>query len=139
MRKAHYALSFCCWFIIPFCHASESVINTEDRPEGKIYLHQPAPAVHGADLRTLKKEEQQLLRLENKLHKLVNANAHHAGLFNDPVNKWFWLWIISWGAGIAITLLSGGTITAGVLGIVWLTSFIVGSIGLIVWLVKKFG
>jgi hypothetical protein len=55
------------------------------------------------------------------------------------VDKWFWIWAIAWGAGILITVISGASIASGFLGIFWLSLFIIGSVALVIWLIKKFG
>lgn len=84
--------------------------------------------------------------VKKKTVKLVKKVAAIGGL-GDPVDKWFWFWIIGWGAGILLTALfpiiffSGGL--SGV-SIGWLfillgsLAWIFGTVSLVVWLIKKF-
>ncbi|MFZ1679264.1 MAG: hypothetical protein WAT91_18415 [Saprospiraceae bacterium] len=97
-----------------------------------------------SEIKELKKNEKRLNRFENVLkhiNKISKSGSakHSGGLFSDPVNRWFWLWIITWGAGILLLVVSAGALTSAAIGILWLLAFAVGSVALILWLVKKFG
>ena len=125
-------------------YASEPYINTEDHPEGAVTIEEfiiDQPASHH-ELRNLQQEEKRFQKLENKFKKIFAArqSKHHSiNGFSDPTDKWFWIWTIGWGAGILITIFSGASIASGFLGILWFSFFIIGSIALIIWLIKKFG
>jgi hypothetical protein len=80
-----------------------------------------------------------------KVTKLAKKVAALGGL-GHPVDKWFWFWIIGWGAGILLTVLiptlvlSGGISGASIgwlfllLGIL---AWLFGTVAFVVWLVKK--
>jgi hypothetical protein len=124
--------------------AAEAIINTEDHPEGKVSLQdyiadKPASP---EELRNLQQEEKRNLRFESKFKKLYASHrSKHHGInsIHDPVDKWFWIWTIGWGLGILITIISGASIASGVIGIIWFSFFILGSVALVIWLIKKFG
>jgi len=124
--------------------ANTACINTEDHPDGIVSMADyvaDQPVSHH-QLRILKKEEKQYTSFERKFSKLYSRHAsRHHGISNihDPVDKWFWIWAIGWGAGILITVISGASIASGFLGILWLSLFIIGSVALVIWLIKKFG
>ncbi|MGB3080269.1 MAG: hypothetical protein WBB31_14380 [Saprospiraceae bacterium] len=97
-----------------------------------------------SEIKELKQNEKHLNRFEKVMQHLSKISKsksakHSGGLFSDPVNRWFWLWIITWGAGILLLVVSAGALTSAAIGILWLLAFAVGSIALILWLVKKFG
>jgi hypothetical protein len=124
--------------------ASETYINTEDHPDGAITQEQFILDQHSSrqELRNLQKEENRYQKLENKFKKIYaskQSRHHPINGFSDPVDKWFWIWAIGWGVGILITIISGASIASGFLGILWFSLFIIGSIALIIWLIKKFG
>ena len=129
--------------ILP-CYASKIYINTEDHPEGTVTMEEfiiDQPASH-QELRKLQREEKRYIQLENKFKKSYtskHSRNHSPGVFSDPVDKWFWIWVMGWGAGILITIISSASIASGFLGILWFSLFIIGSISLIIWLIKKFG
>ena len=123
--------------------ANTPCINTEDHPEGLTTMHEYIldHQTTRHEWRDLQKEEKRYQKFESRLQKLFakNAEQHSIGNIHDPVDKWFWVWTIGWGAGILITILSGASIASGFLGILWLSLFIIGSVALVVWLIKKFG
>jgi len=76
--------------------------------------------------------------VKKKAVKLVKKVAEIGGL-GDPVDKWFWFWIIGWGAGILLTAILPQFASLG-----WLFQLIgslagvFGTVSLVVWLIKKF-
>jgi hypothetical protein len=80
-----------------------------------------------------------------KVTKLAKKVAALGGL-GHPVDKWFWFWIIGWGAGILLTaliptlVLSGG-ISGASIGWLFLLlgslAWLFGTVAFVVWLVKK--
>lgn len=135
---------FLLFFILPqLSKAHAACINTEDHPDGLKTMHEYIQdhQVTQPELRVLQKEEKRFQKLESRLQKLFAKKAEHRSLGNihDPVDKWFWIWAIGWGAGILITIISGASIASGFLGILWLSLFIIGSVALVIWLIKKFG
>ncbi len=120
--------------------------NTEDFVAGKLtmveYVHSTPLSKH--ELKKQKKEERILHRAESlmfRLEKVIHAKMQKKSIngISDPVDRWFWIWGISWGAGILITLFAGGAVAATGIGIIWLLAFSVGAFALILWLIKKFG
>ena len=87
--------------------------------------------------RALKKQakmEKRMAKFQEKLQKKMNKKAVD---FNDPVDKWFWFWIFSWGAAILISLLAVGLVSP----FIWVIAsllWLFGTVSLIVWLVNKF-
>ncbi len=122
------------------------VINTEDHPSALIEMSEMMPdhQLTHKELRKLNQDESKLVRIENHLShlqkKLTERNARHTlGGISDPVDKWFWIWVISWGLGILLTIIFAGAMAGAALGIIWLLAFGLGSVALVLWLVKKFG
>ena len=135
--------------------ANVNVINLEDHKEGIISLDD-ATATHTALTKQQKKEAKQLARkqkrTERKMEKLQKFMTSEKGQkmlggLDDPVDKWFWYWLIAWGAslllsiifwaaaGSGIGLFSGGWVIIGLLTtLLWIG----GLIALVIWLVKKF-
>jgi hypothetical protein len=84
--------------------------------------------------------------VKKKAVKLVQKVADIGGI-GHPTDKWFWYWIIGWGAGILLTALvpaiafSGG-LSGASLGWLFLLlgslAWVFGTVSLVVWLVKKF-
>ncbi|MEP6647607.1 MAG: hypothetical protein ABJC12_11020 [Saprospiraceae bacterium] len=122
--------------------SASPVINTEDHPVARIEMNELIPdhqATH-AEVRILKKNESRLYRFENIMHRLSTKKSRHSkGLFSDPVNKWFWIWLVTWGFGALVLVVSSGGVASPAIGIIWLLAFAIGSISLIIWLLKKFG
>jgi hypothetical protein len=122
------------------------VNNTEDFVAGKLTMAEYAntTSISNQAFKKQKKEERShhrsarlMVRLENALHAKIDKRSING--ISDPVDRWLWIWGISWGAGILITLFAGGAIAATGIGILWLIAFSVGAVSLILWLVKKFG
>jgi len=144
MKILQIALLILLFKPITSLHATDSFINTEDHPDGVCTMsaYIADRPVTTKELRKLRQEEKHYVQLESKLKKLYNSSSsRHHGINNihDPVDKWFWIWVIGWGLGILITIISGATIASGFLGILWFSFFIIGSIAMIIWLIKKFG
>lgn len=121
-------------------------MNTEDNPAAKIEMSEMIPDHHTStkELKELKKDEKRLVRFEHfftVMNKKSNekTSKHSAGIFSDPVNRWFWLWVITWGLGIFLLVVSSGGIAGVGIGLIWFLAFGLGSVALILWLVKKFG
>jgi hypothetical protein len=119
-------------------------VNTEDHPSGLICMSELVTDrnLSKKELRTLQKEEKKRIRMEHRLEKfqkLLHSRYDQAksGIFSDPVGRWFWIWVISWGFGILLFAISGGAIGTFV-GVLLLTAFVIGSIALVVWLKKQF-
>ena len=70
-------------------------------------------------------------RLEKKVTKLLKKLQKAAIDLDDPVDKWMWFWLLSWGASIVIGILLSG----------WLARllFAAGTIFLIIWLIRRGG
>ncbi len=125
---------------------SASPVNTEDHPSSRIEMCEMIPDHHTSkmELKELKRNEKRLVRFEHFLSVLnkksiAKSTKHSAGIFSDPVNKWFWLWVITWGLGIFLLVVSSGGIAGAGIGLIWFLAFGLGSVALILWLVKKFG
>ena len=143
--KSIFSVFGCLVFFCSFLVASP-IINTEDHPMGQVDMCELIPdhKFMRSEVKERKVNEQRLSRFENLLEKITkrsNAGKSNRALggLSDPVDKWFWIWIIAWGAGIVITVASGGALTGAAIGIIWLAAFGLGSVALVLWLVKKFG
>lgn len=85
--------------------------------------------------------------VKKKVVKFAQKVAKIGGL-GDPVDKWFWFWIIGWGAAILLSIIasvvlvgaafSGGFGIGAVLYIFAYLAGLFGTVSLIVWLIKKF-
>lgn len=133
------------FFFHSFLNANP-ILNTEDHPEGLIVMSALIPdhKPDHAELKNLKQNEQQLVRIEKRIgriNKIYNSGSSNRPLggISDPVDKWFWIWVIGWGLGLVLTLLFAGAITGAAIGIIWFLAFGIGSVALVLWLVKKFG
>jgi hypothetical protein len=122
-----------------------SPVNTEDDPQGVACMEDflPEAGLTKEEIRSLEKEEQKLLRTERRIDKFQKFMVSKRGQklldgMNDPVDRWFWYWVLGWGTGIMLTILAGGAFTTGAIGILWFGLFVGGSISLVVWLVKRF-
>lgn len=124
--------------------ANDVYINTEDHPAGAVTIDEyiADQPITRKEFRILQQEEKRYVQFETKFKKLYSSNrSKHHGIDNihDPVDKWFWIWAIGWGVGILITVISGASIASGFIGILWFSFFIIGSVALVIWLIKKFG
>ena len=135
-------------FLTHVTYATTPVANTEDHVAGIVTMNEMIPdkAPTAQELKILRKEEKKMARMERRmerLEKFMNSKLGQKllGGLSDPVDKWFWFWIIGWGAGIVLSILAAATVTGGGFGALWLLAslaWLAGSIALIVWLVQKF-
>lgn len=135
-------------FLTQVTYATTPVANTEDHVAGIVTMNEMIPdkAPTAQELKILRKEEKKMARMERRmerLEKFMNSKLGQKllGGLSDPVDKWFWFWIIGWGAGIVLSILAAATVTGGGFGALWLLAslaWLAGSIALIVWLVQKF-
>jgi hypothetical protein len=124
---------------------AESCINTEDHPTSLASMTDLVPdlPLNREEIKSLQKEEKILQRFERRMERFQyfthsQKGQKRLGGFSDSVDRWFWFWVIGWGAGILLSILAGGVFTSGVIGILWFTLFVAGSVSLVMWLVKKF-
>jgi hypothetical protein len=98
------------------------------------------------EIKVLRKEEKKQVRMERRVERLekfmgTKLGQKLLGGLSDPVDKFFWYWVIGWGAGIVFSILAGATLLSGGFSILWLLAYLAylaGSVALIIWLVKKF-
>jgi hypothetical protein len=125
------------------------VINLEDHKEGLISLEDAAS--HSALTKSLQKESKQLERKQKRtqkkmarLQKFMSSKKGQKmmGGLDDPVDKFFWYWLICWGGGMLLSaifwalagsgagLFSGGWVLVGLLSyLLWLG----GLVFLVIW------
>jgi len=117
------------------------VINTEDHAPGTVSMTDfvAPPPMTASDMRSLKREERLLLRIEKRLEKIAAKPPARIRGLSDDTDKWFWLWAIGWGLGIVLLIVSGGALSSVFLSILWILGFVGGSAALIVWLIKRHG
>ncbi len=120
--------------------------NSEDFVAGKLTMVEYAntTSLTKQELKKQQKEERLLHRVENlmlRFEKAIHSKMQKKSIsgISDPVDRWLWIWGISWGVGILITLFAGGAVAATGIGILWLLAFSIGAVSLILWLIKKFG
>jgi len=135
--------------------ANSNVINLEDHKEGLISLEDAVS--HSALTKSLQKESKQLERKQKRTEKKMarfqkfmssKKGQKMLGGLDDPVDKFFWYWVIGWGAAIVLSIIAAavtvGSITGGGFGIGYLLFLIgwlaglAGTVALVIWLVKKF-
>lgn len=134
--------------------ANVNVINLEDHAEGTISLDD-AFASDKTFTKQQTKAEKKLAkkqkRAERKMAKLQKFMASKKGQkmlggLDDPVDKWFWYWLIAWGASLLLSIIfwaaasGGGLFTGGwvIIGLLTTLLWIGGLVALVIWLVKKF-
>ncbi len=86
------------------------------------------------------------LRVQRRLLKLQHLLTSEKGMsmmggLDDSVDKFFWFWLIGWGAGFLMILIGSAIVTGGfgILSILGVLFALGGTLSLIAWLVKKFG
>ena len=122
------------------------IVNTEDFTEGIVSMHELSvkATLNKKALKSQGRENRQRLRNEklfDKLQKVMHSKMQKKSLgsIHDSTDKWFWIWSISWGVGILLTIIAGGAVAGTFISILWLVAFVVGAGALIMWLIKKFG
>lgn len=135
--------------------ANVNVINLEDHQEGLISLEDAVShsAVATKQLKAAKKLEKKQKRTAKKMAKFQKFMKSKKvqkmlGGLDDPVDKFFWYWVIGWGAAIILSIIAVAVATGGVFsggfGVAWVLALLgwlaglAGTVFLIVWLVKKF-
>lgn len=134
--------------LVPSLSIASPAINTEDNPAGLVTMHEMVAdkVLTAQELKTLKKEEKKQMRMERRMERVekfmqTKMGQKLLGGLSDPVDKFFWFWIIGWGAGIVLTVIASAALLSGGFSILWLLAYLAwlaGSISLIIWLVKKF-
>jgi hypothetical protein len=149
-------LQFMNRWLIPFLHflittfaydlSATIPVNTEDIVAGEICMYEMVydKVLTKGEMKILRKEERKLLRTEKRMERFQRLLQspkiqQRIGGLNDPVDRWFWFWIGGWGIGLLLTILTGGMLASGGIGILWFLFFVAGSVSLVVWLLKKFG
>ncbi|NNE28984.1 MAG: hypothetical protein HKN16_05085 [Saprospiraceae bacterium] len=131
--------------------STPTAVNVEDHQEGLVsYVDSDAyKALSKKELRAVKKAQKNQQKLERKVKRFQKFASSKKGQkllggLDDPVDKWFWFWVIGWGAAIVLGALIGGVLISGGLGsatilatLVWLVG-LAGTVSLVIWLVKKF-
>ena len=102
----------------------------------------------------IKKQARQEKRMERHQKRMAKIQEwlNNKGLdidLQDPVEKWMWFWIFSWGAGLILGIIAAASITGGIysgsfgiaalLGTIGWLCWLAGLAFLVIWLVKKFG
>ncbi len=72
--------------------------------------------------------------VKKKANKIIKKIAEIGGI-NDPVDKWFWYWIIGWGGAIVLSAIN----TSWLFSLLISLAVIFGTVSLIVWLIRKYG
>lgn len=135
-------------FMMPSISIAAPAINTEDRTTGLVTMDELAveKVLTAQEMKFLQKEEKKQAKLERRIarvEKFMNSKMGQRllGGLDDPVDKWFWYWIIGWGAAIVFSILAAAILTTtsfGIFGVLSLLFGLFGTISLVVWLVQKF-
>ena len=135
-------------FMLPSMSIASPAINTEDRTSGLVTMDELAveKVLTAQEMKFLQKEEKKQAKLERRIarvEKFMNSKMGQRllGGLDDPVDKWFWYWIIGWGAAIVFSILAAAILTTtsfGIFGVLSLLFGLFGTISLVVWLVQKF-
>ena len=132
-------------FLVPSLSMAAPAVNTEDTRAGIVTMDElnESKVLTTAEIKAMKAGEKKQLRMERRmarLEKFMNTKMGQKLLegLNDPVDRFFWYWIIAWGIGLILILLAAGTSGFGVIGVLATLAWLAGSVSLIVWLVKKF-
>ena len=135
--------------------ANSNVINLEDHREGLISLEDAVTKSSATkiQLKEMKKLEKQRKSTEKKMAKFQKFMKSKKGQkmlggLDDPIDKYFWYWVIGWGAAIVLSILAAAIATGGAFsggfGIAWILALIgwlaglAGTVALVIWLIKKF-
>lgn len=139
-------------------------VNSEDHPDGAIAMEDAysSKALTKKELRLQKKNDKKLLKAEKKQYRMEKRSAwvmkilerkmakskKDIGGIDDPVDKWFWYWLLGWGGALVISILfwslagSGAGFYSGtwlIFGLLSTLLWIGGTVALIIWLINKFG
>ena len=135
-------------FILPSISIAAPAVNTEDRTSGLVTMDELAveKVLTAQEMKFLQKEEKKQAKMERRIarvEKFMNSKMGQRllGGLDDPVDKWFWYWIIGWGAAIVFSILAAAILTTtsfGIFGVLSLLFGLFGTISLVVWLVQKF-
>ena len=88
-------------------------------------------------IETQKKELKKEFKTQKRLAKFEKIMKKAGIDFNDPVEKWFWFWILGWGAGLVLSALIWSVLPGGLWFLASL-AWAFGTVSLIIWLIKKF-
>jgi Flp pilus assembly protein TadB len=113
--------------------------------------YSPSSIAADADIsKVVKKDKKGLGKIFSWVKKKVVKLFQNFGLIegmDDPVDKWFWFWIIGWAGGLVLyiiavavgigTLFSGGFGFAAILALLAYLAWLFGSVSLVVWLIKS--
>jgi hypothetical protein len=137
-------------------------VNSEDYQEGVLMMNEAyaKDALTKKELRQQKRHERKLLRAEKRQYKMQKklawvmkkiekkvakqrAKGKDIGGIDDPVDKWFWYWLILWGAGIILSIIAAALFTGfysgagGVLfGLLATLCWLGGAVCFIIWLIN---
>lgn len=105
-----------------------------------------APAADAEYTKVVKSEKKGLGNIitwiKEKLTKAAKKLAQIGGL-DDPVDKWFWYWIIAWGVAVLIGIIgafaSWNVYAAGfsILGTLSYLAWVFGTVALVIWIIKQ--
>jgi len=142
------SISLCCLGSFVMLYAGP--VNQEDYGVGIVSMcdlidgdHANALIAHGEKrarkrLRAVKKQERRDRRIERVadwIHKRMIKRAEKGkriiGGFDDPVDKWFWYWMIAWGGAIVFAVVGVGIIV-GLLALA-------GIAFAVIWILERFG
>jgi len=124
--------------------------ETITQQNGKSSAFVPGENLTKRQERRLKRGERRLNKLEKKLNKRGKSLKALGIDLSDPVNKWMWYWIFGWGAALVLYIIASAIATGGVYSgtgfgaailfatLGWIIGLL-GTVALIIWLVKKFG
>src|SRR5687768_10015647 len=133
--------------VLPSMSIAAPAINTEDRVAGLVSMDELTTdkTLTAQEIKILQKAEKQQVRMERRMARIEKFMSTKMGQkllggLDDPVDKWFWFWIIGWGAAIVFSILAAASSAGGfgILGALSLLFGLGGTVALIVWLVQKF-
>ena len=142
----------------------KTTVNSEDYAEGVVDMEDAfaAKTLTKQELRQQKRQDRKLLKAEKKQYRMEKRAAwvmkvlerkmakskKDIGGIDDPVDKWFWYWLLGWGGALVISILfwtlagTGAGFYSGtwlIFGLLSTLLWIGGTVCLIIWLINKFG
>ena len=149
LRLVLFALTLVLGLQTTFANTAPAVQNGIEPVMADEYTNHSS--VDASDMKVIKKEKKGLGNIitwiKEKVNKVVKKFAQLGGL-SDPVDKWFWYWLMGWGAGLLLSIISVAAVTGSIygggftiwwiLGILSYLAWLFGTVALIVWLIKKF-